>query len=560
MIVLVRRNRILLFALHVAGAAALLLWSVRLVRTGVERAFAVQLRLWLRRSEKSRLLAALSGMFSALLLQSATAVAIMVSNFVSVGTLGVVIGLAVLLGADVGSALVVKVLLVKQTFMVPLLLLLGVGLFLRGQKRQVRQVGRIFIGLALIFVSLDMIRNATEPLLDSTGTSAVMGYLGTDLATAFIAGAIFTWLVHSSVAAILLIATLVSQQLMPQSAAIAMVLGANLGGVIIAYVLTLSSGILARQMILANALIRGGGAIGLLALLWYYGVSLSWLGNTEVAQVINLHLAFNIGINLLALPFLKPAIAATKTLMPDQAKPNTNRARPSALDNATLKQPDQALVCASREILYMGEVVAGMLRTTMPLYQTWDSTQAKTIRADEKDVRKSYNDVKLFLARINRTEFDEGHGKRSLDLSTLAMNIDAASDVISRNMLILAQRLEHETVKFSSEGWLELSDFHDRVMGNLQSALNVMMTQEVDAARALVSDKDTVRQIEQDLQRRHLKRLQKGAVESIQTSNIHQETLRALKQVNTCFALIGNPILIETGALLESRLSTKEDA
>lgn len=541
--------------MHIAGAAALLIWSVRLVRTGVERAFSVQLRLWLRRSEKSRLLAALSGMLSALLLQSATAVAIMVSNFVSAGTLGATVGLAILLGADVGSALVVKVLLVEQTFAVPLLLVLGCGLFLRGQKRKIRQVGRILIGLALIFVSLDMIRNSTEPLMSNAGTTSAMAYLGSDLATAFIVGAVFTWLVHSSVAAILLVATLVAQGLMPQSAAVAMVLGANLGGVIIAYLLTLSAGIHARQMIAANALIRGGGAIALLALLWFYGMNLRWLGLTEVAQVINLHLAFNLGITFLALPLLKYTIAATGVIMPDQTGQKTIRARPSALDRGTLSQPDQALVCASREILHMGEIVAGMLRSAMPLYRSWDDCHVQAIRADEQEVRKAHSDVKLFLARLNRSGLDDAQARRSLELSTLAMNMDAAADVISRNMLELAQRLEHESVKFSTEGWLELSDFHDRVLGNIQSALNVMMTQEIDAARALIAEKDAVRRVEQELQRRHLRRLQKGAVESIETSNIHQETLRALKQVNTYFALVGHPILAQTGALLDSRLS-----
>ena len=492
---------------------------------------------------------------SALVLQSATAVAIMVSNFVSAGTLRASVGLAVCLGADVGSALLVKLLFVKQTFMIPLLLLLGAGLFLRGQSRRVRQLGRILIGLALIFVSLDMIRSTTEPLVNSPGLASVMSYLGTDLATAFIVGAIFTWLVHSSVAAILLVATLVSQGVMPQSAAVAMVLGANLGGVIIAYVLTLSAGLVARQMIAANALIRGGGAILLLTILGLSGASLNWLGATDVAQVINLHLAFNLGIALIALPFLKLAIGAIAVVMPDRPKTDSLRMRPTALDKATLSTPDKALSCAARKILYMGEIVAGMLRAAMPLYRNWEEPQAQAIRADALEVSKAHGDTKLFLARLNQGGLDEAQSKRSLELSTVAMNMDAAADVITRNMLGLAQRLEDEPVKFSKEGWQDLFDFHDRVLGNIHSALNVMMTKDIDAARALVVDKDTVRRIEQELQRKHLRSLQAGAMDSIETSNIYQETLRAIKQVNTLFAIIGHPILSETGALLDSRLS-----
>lgn len=494
-------------------------------------------------------------MISALLLQSATAVAIMVSNFVSAGTLGAVVGLAMLLGADIGSALVVKVLLAKQAFMVPLLLFLGVALFLRGSNRRTRQVGRIFIGLALILVSLDMIRDAAEPLMNNAAITSAMGYLGNDLATAFIVGAVFTWLVHSSVAAILLVVTLVAQGLMPQSAAVAIVLGANLGGVIIAFILTLSSGIHARQMILANALIRGGGAAAVLAWFSLYGMNLGWLGQSDVAQVINLHVVFNLCLTVLAMPFLKPAIAAIGIILPERTQSKPALARLSALDPASLSNPDHALGCASREILHMGEVVAGMLGHAMPLYQTWDATQAQSIRTDEQTVRNAHSDVKLFLARLNKAGLADAQGARSLELSTLAMNMDAAADLIARNMVDLAQRLDAEKVKFSPDGWRELTDFHDRVLGNIQSALNVMMTQEVDAARALIADKDSVRQIEQELHRKHLARLQKGTIESIETSNIHQETLRALKQVNTYFAAVSQPILAQSGILLDSRLS-----
>ncbi|MAN98843.1 MAG: Na+/Pi-cotransporter, partial [Roseovarius sp.] len=196
------------FFLQIAGAAALLIWSVRLVRTGVERAFSAELRLWLRRSGQSRVLAAFTGMIAAMALQSSTAVAILTAGFVASGGIAIAAGLAILLGADLGSALVAKLLLARQAWLIPVLLLGGVVLFLRGHQRRVRQGGRILIGLALIFVSLDMLRAATEPLTDAPAAAAAMQYLARDLLTAFLIGALLAWLVHSSVAAVLLFATL----------------------------------------------------------------------------------------------------------------------------------------------------------------------------------------------------------------------------------------------------------------------------------------------------------------------------------------------------------------
>ncbi|MFK8034088.1 MAG: Na/Pi cotransporter family protein [Hyphomicrobiales bacterium] len=548
---------IILFFLNIAGAAALLIWSVRLVRTGVERAFSVQLRLWLRRSAKSRVLSAGMGTASAMLLQSATAVAILTSNFVSGGTIAATAGLAILLGADVGSAIVVQVLTVRLEFLVPALLLVGIALFLRGQQRRTRQIGRILIGLALIFVSLDMIRLATAPLVENPGTASIMAYLGSDPITAFLIGALFAWVVHSSVAAILLFVTLVSQGLMPQSAAIAMVLGANLGGTVIAYVLTLSAALEARRMIVSNLIIRGGGAALLLAILTIMSVPLLWLGSSEAQRVLNLHLVFNIGVALLALPVLTPTMRLAKLFM----KPSGNGAaligRASALDQAALEEPDRALNCAAREIIHMGETIESMLRSINPLFLKWDEPQVESIAAGERSVRKMHFEIKLFLAKLNRGVLDEDQSGKSLALSTLAVNLDAAADTIARNMIALARRLDVESVRFSDEGAREISDFHDRVLSNAQLALNVVMTQNPDDARELVAEKESIRSIEQNLQRRHLGRLRDGLAESIETSNIHQETLRALKQINTAFSMVAHPILAERGDLLESRLSNQ---
>ena len=205
--------------IHIAGAAALLIWAVRLVRTGVERGFAAPMRIWLRHSAKNRLLAAGTGIGAAVLLQSATAVAVLVSNFISKGGVVTATGLAILLGADVGSALVTQLLMVRQPILIPLLLIVGVVVFLRGEGSNTRQIGRILIGLALIFVSLDMIRSATEPMISNPGTQAIMAYLGRDLLTAFLIGAVFAWGVHSSVAAVLLFVTLAGQSILPTPAA-----------------------------------------------------------------------------------------------------------------------------------------------------------------------------------------------------------------------------------------------------------------------------------------------------------------------------------------------------
>ena len=232
-----------------------------------------------------------------------------------------------------------------------------------------------------------------------------------------------------------------------------------------------------------------------------------------------------------------------------------NLSRVSALDPAALSHPDRALACAAREILQMGEGVEAMLRSVIGVYDDWNDATAAAIRAKEAEIDKMHIDTKLYLAKVQRSSNDEDVTRRGLELADMAVNLESAGNAIADTMLGLARRLDQSGATFSEAGLREIRDFHDRVLSNAQSGLNVLMTLNPDAARALVGEKDHVRDIEQRLQRSHLDRLKQGLAESIETSNIHQETLRALKQVNSAFTMIAYPILSETGDLLASRLS-----
>lgn len=545
---------LIMFLLNIAGSAALLIWAVRLVRTGVERGFAAPLRIWLRHSANNRLLAAGTGMVAAVFLQSSTAVAVLASNFVAKGGLTATVGLAILLGADVGSALVTQLLMVRQAFLIPLLMLIGVAIFLRGHGN-VRQIGRILIGIALIFVSLDMIRAATGPLVGDPGTQTVMAYLGRDLVTAFVLGAGFAWIVHSSVAAVLLFVTLAAQAVLPTSAAAAMILGANLGGAFIAYVLTLTTPVEPRRMVVANLVLRGGGAILFTVIIFIAPDSLQALGATPARQTINLHLAFNFALAIVMLPFVGPVMAVLTRIMTEKPTEDARLDDTSALDPSAIMRPQRALDCTARELLGMGQKIERMLVAVEPLYDQWNVDSAQLIRDQDATIQKMHLDVKLYLAQLGQKGLDKELGRRSMEFASISSSLASASDTITRIMLDLAQRLDRQNLQFSKQGREEIGNFSERVQNNVLLALNVMLNQNPAEARELVEAKEKVRNVEQKLQRSHIGRLREGLVDSIETSNIHQETLRALKQINTAFSQIGYPILYKSGDLLESRLT-----
>jgi phosphate:Na+ symporter len=413
-------------------------------------------------------------------------------------------------------------------------------------------LGRILIGLALVFVALDLIGQASAALPASL-SGGIGAHLAGDPATAFAMGALLAFGMHSSVAAVLLFATLAAQGAAGGVAPIAMMLGANLGGSVLAVAVTQGSAVEIRRVVAANLLARGGGALLALWALAAGFLPLALLGGTPAAQTLSGHIAFNASVLLLALPFSGLLLRAAKLVLPTPATPPDLAV--TALDPAAVTDPLRALACARREILRMGEEIEAMLRAVLPLYQTWDDGAAEGIRLREVRVDRMHFHTKLYLSRLMGACPGPATAEPAADLVTLASHLEAAGDEISSTLLGMAERVHAETRRFSPDGWSELRDFHDRVAGNVQLALQVIMTPEPDTARALIEEKDALRTIEERLQVSHLARLQKGLVESVETSNIHQQTLRSLKAVNTAFAAAAHPTLREAGEIGTTRLT-----
>lgn len=547
-----------LIILHLAGAVMLLLWAVRMVRTGVERAAGANLKTALKGARAGRLQAAGAGTVLAMLLQSATAVGILAAGFAASGVLPVATGLAALLGADVGSALVVQVLSFDLSWLVPVLLVAGPVLFLKFESRAIKQIGRILVGIALILLSLRLIGEATGPLRDSTLLPIIIGYLRDDLITAFVLAAAFAWLIHSSVAAILLFATFAATGLLPADVGIVFVLGANLGAGIIAVWLTRNESAAARHIPLGNLLFRGVAAITMLIAHTVWVLPLDLMGAAPDRQLVNFHLLFNLLLLVTCLPFVGPVARFVERLVRDPAGDDTKHIAPvrvSALDPSVTDQPTLALASATRELLRMGETVEQMLRPTMDLFESGNAEQIARVQGLDREVSKAHTGIKLFIAEVNRGALSEEEARRGIELTDFAINLHHIGDIAAKSLMGLVEQKTKKRLSFSPEGWAEMNALHDRVLANTQLALNILVSDDLESARQLVREKEHMRKLERDSLDRHLARLQSGNVESIATSDIHLEVVRALKEINSLLATVAYPILSQSGDLLQSRLA-----
>lgn len=547
-----------LILLQLGGAALLLLYAVHLVRTGMERAYAQTLRRFLGEAAGGRLQAAFGGTAMAVLLQSSTAVAMLTCGFAASGLLAFPTGLAVLLGADLGSALIVRLLSFDLGWLMPVCLLLGGVLHLKVPGRLARETGRIVLGIGFVLLSLRLIGEATGPLREAGALPMFAGYLAQDFATAFLVGALFTWLIHSSVAAILMIAAFASQGLIPWEAGVPIVLGANVGSGLIAFWLSRGMPAAARRIPIGNLLFRAGGALAVLAIAESLGLPVSWFGGDAGMALVNLHVAFNAALLLVSLPLVGLAERGLLWLVREPKAPETAAdPRTSALDATVIDTPRLALASATRELLRMGEMIEQMFAPVIDMLANGPGARVTRLRQLEEAINDTHSGIKLYIARVNRGLLNDNEAQRGIELTDVAINLEHVGDIIAKNLFVLAEERTGKGLQFSADGLAELSELHDCVIQNLRLALNVLLSNDLSAARQLAGQKEHVRALERRSHDRHLKRLQAGAIKSVETSDIHLEAIRAFKEINSLLVSIAYPLLTESGDLLPSRLAAR---
>jgi len=500
----------------------------------------------------------IAGTIGAVFLQSSTAVALLVSGFAATGVMGVTGSLAVVLGADLGTAIVVQFLSLDLAGFIPVLMAVGGIMFLRFDAREVKQLGRVLMGIAFILLSLKMIGEATNPIRESQYLPAIVQFLSEDPFSAFIGGTLIAFVFHSSVAAILLFATFCGLGILPIDAAISLALGANVGGGLVAVWLTRGSHVKARRITMGNLIFRTLAAVIVLVALQQTDVPLDRLGSSTARQLVNFHLIFNAVLVLICLPFIIPLATLMKRWIVDPIDADNGTMKPvSALDRKVLATPGLALASATRELLRMSEQIEVMLTPLMDFFDTSNPQEVSRVQQMDKHVNEAHTDIKLYLAELHQGQLTPEQSTRSMDLTNFAISLERVGDIIVKDLLRLTDVKHKNNLSFSEDGWNELTSLHARVMANMQLALNVLVSEDLDSARQLVEEKAKMRKLEQESHDRHIERLGKGTQDSIATSNIHLEIVRGLKEINSRFATFAYPILSKNGVLLESRLAEK---
>lgn len=542
--------------LELAGNVVLLLWGLHMVQSGLTRALGGDLRRILGAGLRNRWTAFLSGMGITMLLQSSTATGLMATGFTATGLVSLMPALAVMLGANVGSTLIVQILAFDVAHVAPVLLLGGFIAFRRGARTRSRDLGRVAIGLGLMLLSLHLLLATIAPAENAPMLRRMLAMLTADPVVAVMLAALLSWAAHSSVAAILLIASLAGGGVIGPEAAVAMVAGANLGSAVNPVVEGPGGdgrNPAARRLPVGNLINRLVGCLIVVPLLGPITAGLQAVSPDATRLAANFHLAFNLAMAGLFIGPL-PWFARVLTRMFPERVAVADPAMPLYLDRSALRVPHLAIANASREALRMADTVDGMLRGALDVIQTDDRKRVQEIRRMDDVLDRLHDAIKRYLTQINVEDLDERDARRVSDVLTFTINLEHVGDIVDRNLMEAASKKIRRRLRFSTEGAAEIAGMLERLSETQRLAAAVFVSGDVRSARALIHEKEVIRDLETSATEAHFARLRAGRKESVETSALHLDILRDLRRINAHLVAAAYPVLDQSGELLPSRL------
>ena len=541
--------------LNLLAAIALLVWGTHMVRTGVLRVMGGKLRELLARGMHHKTIGLLAGMGVSSLLQSSTATCLIVGAFVGQGLISTSAALVMMLGADIGTSLMALLFSFDLSWLSPVLIVVGVATFVTNQNNTAGRWARVAIGLGLMTLALHLIVEATRPMTQSAGIKALLMALPDDWAVLIAAGALLTVLSYSSLAMVLLTAALHTAGILTLTQSVGLVLGANLGSGLLAYLNMAQSPPDVRRVPLGNLAFKVLGCALAIAVLTALPELLGHLGASGLHPVVGFHVLFNLVLTVSLIGFVGVASKYLQAWLP---RSPDHKDQPRYLDATALGTPTLAIACAAREAMRQADVVEAMLRGILPVIQKNDAQLSAQLRRMDDQVDALYSAIKFYLTQISREALSAKESRRWTDIMSFTINMEQVGDIIERVLQDIEDKKIHKGREFSPAGLQEIEDLHQRLLANLALAMSVFLYGDLRNAQTLLEQKVLFRDLEREYANRHLARLQDNTVQSIGTSSLHIDLISDLKRINSHICSIAYPILEQAGALSNTRLKQAE--
>jgi phosphate:Na+ symporter len=524
----------------VFGGVMLLLYGMRLVGRGLQKAAGARLRSFLLTAMSNRFKGMVVGAAITALLQSSSATTVMLVGFVGAGFIALPQTIGVILGANIGTTLTVQIIAFRVYDYAIAVVGLGILLIFLSKKGPMKDIGLAILGFGFVFLALNVLTSTFTPLTPDSILAQALLTLNDDPVAGVIVAALITAILHSSAATLGLAITATHSGLLTPEAALPIVLGANLGTSISAIISSIGAPVDAKRVAMAHVFFKAAGVIIVLPFISFFTGLAGEASGSLARQVANAHTFFNLGLAVLFIPFTGLLTTVLQRLMPEREEPEREGAW--YLDQRVISTPSLALGQATREALRVADMAQVMLRNSIKVFQHNDKQLMRQIAKSDNELDVLDREIKLYLTKLIRETLSDSQASRELEIISFTNNMENIGDVIDKNLMELARKKINRGYFFSIAGMEEIEELHLLVLDNFELGVAAFVSSDKEIATQLLSNKIKIADKERRLREAHIERLHKGLRESIETSSIHLDVLTNLKRINSYITSIAYSI------------------
>ncbi len=522
------------------GGLAIFLFGLDQMADALKALAGQKLKVLLGRLTNNRLLGLTTGAITTAVIQSSSVTTVLVIGFISAGLMDLSQAIGVIMGANIGTTITPYLATIKVTKSAFIIVFIGYTLQFLGAKK-IQTIGNLVLGLGLIFLGMNLMSSAMSPLRTYEPFHAIMEGLASPI-LGITLGAIFTALVQSSSASIIVFVTLASQGLISLESSIGLVLGANIGTCITALLASIGKPREAVRAAIAHTSIK---CIGVAVWIWFIP-TLTEIASTispthpelegrermaaEIPlQVANVHMVFNILNTLVLVWFSSPLAYLITKLLPNSTE--STDLQPRYLDPQLISTPPLALEVARNEIKRVGKRINKMMENILPAIINGSETDLEKIRDIDDEIDMLYRHLVKYLGDISQQELSDEDSQQVFNFLSAINNLEAIGDIIDKNLVSIGLGRIEKNITISATTTEVLAKFHNIIAEALDTSINALVNRDTLSAMEVVQLKRKIRKAAHQANTHQANRLLANEPDRLQTYALETDIIDNLRRI-----------------------------
>jgi phosphate:Na+ symporter len=524
------------------GGLALFLYGMSQLTEGLKLVAGERMKDLLARMTGNRFKGLFAGAAVTAVIQSSSVTTVLIVGFISAGLMNLQQSIGVILGAGIGTTITVQIVAFKITHYALALVAAGFGMMVAVRRESVRYLGRMVLGLGLVFYGMEVMSEGASPLRDHAGFIDLLSRMENPF-LGVLASALFTALVQASAATLGVAIVLARQGLITLDAGIALVLGANIGTCVTAMLAAIGRPREAVRAAVVHVLFKIAGVIlcigfvgGLAAAARYVSPAAPELdGAARLAaetprQIANAHTIFNVGLALLFIGFTDPIARLVRRILPDRVVVEPALRRPMFLEEMYLETPDHALDRVRLELGRLGENACRMIRDARVAITRGSRPDLDRLAGMDDDVDALHGAIVAYLGQLSTKRLTSRQRAAIHDLLSAANYLENVGDMVQTNLVDVGLRRLRDGFTISPTTLRYLDLLHGRVSAAVEEAVQALVTEDRARAALVIEAKDLINRLSEEAEAHLATRLTADASNRLAAFRLESEVVEHLKR------------------------------